>query len=687
MLGTFSRKLSELPGLPALVGEPVAYLRRARDLEGKQIHALVGWGLRPTTRKPRQLAQRYGRPFLSLEDGFLRAFGTGATHPSLSLVVDREGIYYDGTRPSSLESLLASPANLLIGPGASYRQARELIVAHGLSKYNAAPDTLPPAVHCAGKRVLIIDQTLGDASVQYGLAEPATFRMMLDCARREHPDATLFIKTHPEVSRGDKHGYLSSIHGNERCVLLREAINPIRLLECMDHVYTVTSQMGFEALLLGKPVTCMGLPWYAGWGVTDDRITCDRRQRPRSIDELFAAAYLHYTRYLDPDTLERGTIFDVIQWLLRQKTRHAAERGRNIAIGYRRWKASNVSPFLALDSQRTQFVKNAAAARRRGITPDDRLIVWGANPPQAVRELAQASGARLCRMEDGFIRSVGLGSDFIPPVALVMDDQGLYFDARQPSALEIMLNTRPFSAEDLTRARAARELIVGHQLTKYNIEPTEATGWQPGSKRVVLVPGQVEDDASITYGCADVRSNLALLKAARQACPDAFIVYKPHPDVAVRNRKGRLHRAETLRYADLIETRVSIVNCISASDEIHTMTSLSGFEGLLRGKHVVTYGTPFYAGWGLTQDTTPVPRRTRRLTLDELVAGALLHYPTYWDWTLKGYTTCEAALNHIIRQRDHLTRTHRLNTVRKTYLQRQWHKVKLWAQAGFVVRR
>jgi len=81
----------------------------------------------------------------------------------------------------------------------------------------------------------------------------------------------------------------------------------------------VTSTMGFEALLAGKPVSVFGLPWYAGWGATDDRQVCARRTRKRTVDELFAAAYFHYTRYLDPVTHQRGTIFDVIEWLVRQR--------------------------------------------------------------------------------------------------------------------------------------------------------------------------------------------------------------------------------------------------------------------------------------------------------------------------------------------------------------------------------
>ncbi len=686
-IGTFSRPIAELPGLPALLGEPVVPVRTAKQLSQQGLRGLAGWGFRPSTHKPRAIAAKHGLPFIGLEDGFLRSYGTGREHPTLSIVVDPEGIYYAAGQPSALENLLASDKDLLAGEGACYAQARDRIVSEGLSKYNLAPDLRPESFLRPGRRVLVVDQTAGDVSVERGMANAQSFATMLAAAREENPDATIYVKTHPEVSRGAKRGYLSDIASDPRTVMLRDPASPASVLRHMDRVYVVTSHMGFEALLHGVPVTCFGMPWYAGWGSTDDRLACPRRNRARSVDELFSAAYLHYSRYLNPQTHERGTIFDVIDWLSFQRRMHQASTGRTIAVGYRRWKAENVKSFLGQSHRQVHFVPHAEAANRLALTPEDRLVVWGANPSEAVASLAQRSGAKLLRMEDGFIRSVGLGSDFIPPHSLVIDRHGLYFDARQPSGLEQLLNTHEFTDTDRRRAASVRELIVKNGLTKYNIEPTTPPAWRQSGRRVVLVPGQVEDDASIKYGCPDIRDNLSLLKAARQACPDAFLVYKPHPDVMVRNRAGRVHRNDALRYADAIETQVSIVSCIEACDELHTMTSLSGFDALLRGKTVVTYGNPFYAGWGLTIDHARIARRNRQLTLDELVAGAMLHYPAYWDWTLNGFTSCEAAITQIIRQRDQLIADNRLASVRKTYLQRQLHKVRLWAKAGFALKR
>ncbi|CUI66571.1 capsular polysaccharide biosynthesis protein [Achromobacter kerstersii] len=686
-IGTFSHPISKLPGLAALIGETVVPIRSIDQVAKQSLRALTGWGFRPSTNRPRALAAKHGIPFIGLEDGFLRSYGTGRNHPTLSLVVDPEGIYYAAGQPSALETLLTSGQDLLSGAGACYAQARDRIVQQGLSKYNLAPDADPVLFTHPGPRVLIVDQTVGDGSVEYGLASAASFSAMLAAARRENPDAIIYIKTHPEVSRGTKRGFLSSVDGDSRTVMLREPTSPASVLRHMDRVYVVTSHMGFEALLHGVPVTCFGVPWYAGWGCTDDRIACPRRKRTRTVNELFAGAYLHYTRYLNPETYERGTIFDVMDWLVLQRQTHQRITGRTISIGYRRWKAENVKVFLGHPHRSVHFVPHAEAAEKLAPKQEDRLVIWGASPSHAITALAARSGATLLRMEDGFVRSIGLGSDFVPPHSLVIDARGLYFDARQPSDLEQLLNTHTFTDEDRRRARIVRDLIVSNGLTKYNIESTEEPTWHKASQRIVLVPGQVEDDASIKFGCTLTRDNLTLLEATRRACPDAFIVYKPHPDVMVRNRAGRVHREDALRYADAIETKVSIVGCIEAADELHTMTSLSGFDALLRGKRVVVHGKPFYAGWGLTEDREMLPRRDRTLTLDELVAGAVLHYPLYWDWTLNGFTTGEAAIRQLASKRNRLVSENRLASVQKTHLQRQLHKLRLWAKAGFLVTR
>ena len=252
------------------------------------------------------------------------------------------------------------------------------------------------------------------------------------------------------------------------------------------------------------------------------------------------------------------------------------------------------------------------------------LLLWGA----AEIPSGLPPNVRVVRIEDGFIRSVGLGADLVMPLSWVLDTEGIYFDSRRPSALESLLQTKHFTPGDLGRAARLRHQLVEHGICKYNL--TGQAWHRPlGSTHVVLVAGQVETDASIRWGAIDIHTNLALLQTVRQARPDAWVVYKPHPDVVAGLRSTGVNEDDAARWCNEVLPHANMAQLLTVVDEVHVMTSLTGFEALLRGVPVCCYGQPFYAGWGLTIDRHPVPRRTRQLTLDELVAGALLYYPVY----------------------------------------------------------
>lgn len=364
---------------------------------------------------------------------------------------------------------------------------------------------------------------------------------------------------------------------------------------------------------------------------------------------------------------------------------------RMIGVGFRRWKQANLAPILRSQCDALHFVPNVEAARRLAPTAGDALFWWSAAPPAGVADLAAESAVPTIRIEDGFYRSVGLGSDLIPPLSLVLDRQGIYFDPRTPSDLETILQTADFSDEELALADEARALIVRHGLTKYNLEPRAAACWPTQGRKVILVTGQVEDDASIRFGCTGVRTNLGLLQAARAEAPDAFIVYKPHPDVMSGNRKGRLALTEARHHADHIETHLSVISCIDACDEIRVMTSQAGFDALLRDKKVVTYGQPFYAGWGLTDDRAKdgaaFHRRTRRLTLNELAAGALIRYPLYWDPDAQSPDDALSVLRRLTQTRDALEQAGTLEDLRSKFWQRQARKIRTLIRSVATYRR
>ncbi|MCG8431237.1 MAG: hypothetical protein MJA29_08695, partial [Candidatus Omnitrophica bacterium] len=264
------------------------------------------------------------------------------------------------------------------------------------------------------------------------------------------------------------------------------------------------------------------------------------------------------------------------------------------------------------------------------IPPGNILLLWGSRdvPP----DLHPRN--QVIRIEDGFLRSVGLGADLVDPLSMVADGKGIYYDATRPSDLEHLLQNAEFSASLLERAAFLRTKIIDNRLSKYcvgngcwNRSEAPVSRWQ----KVILVPGQVETDASIRFGAPGIHRNIELLKAVRHAEPEAYIIYKPHPDVVAGLRNKGEREDEAQLWCDEMLVSVSMADLLAEVDEVHVMTSLTGFEALLRGKQVTCYGQPFYSGWGLTRDMMPLSRRTRRLSLDMLTAGSLILYPTYMN--------------------------------------------------------
>ncbi|QAU36148.1 beta-3-deoxy-D-manno-oct-2-ulosonic acid transferase [Janthinobacterium sp. 17J80-10] len=283
------------------------------------------------------------------------------------------------------------------------------------------------------------------------------------------------------------------------------------------------------------------------------------------------------------------------------------------------------------------------------ISPGNTLLLWGSRP----RPIGLSEGVNIVRLEDGFLRSVGLGADLIAPLSWVIDSRGIYYDPAQPSDLEHLLQSIDFENELLQRAAVLRQRIVASGLTKYNVGHG---GWRrPAAHRVVLVPGQVETDASIRCGAPAICTNLGLLQAVRTANPDAYIVYKPHPDVLAGLRASGQQEDEAHKWCDEVVTGASMDEMFAGVDEVHVMTSLTGFEALMRGKKVACYGQPFYAGWGLTLDMVPVARRMRRLSLDALVAGALILYPVYVSRSTGQFIAPEQALDELLAWREQET--------------------------------
>ena len=77
-----------------------------------------------------------------------------------------------------------------------------------------------------------------------------------------------------------------------------------------------------------------------------------QRRAPRNLLQLFAAAYLQYSRYLNPNTGEAGSLFDVIDYLATVKRKNDKLRGELYCVGMSLWKRAVAKPFFNVPSCR-----------------------------------------------------------------------------------------------------------------------------------------------------------------------------------------------------------------------------------------------------------------------------------------------------------------------------------------------
>lgn len=584
-------------------------------LPGPQDRVVV-WGRSPTAHRGEAIAKRRGVGVVRIEDAFLRSIHPGNLgEPPLGLLIDPYGVHFDSATPSSLERILSRDA---LDDHAILQRARDGMArlrALELSKYNNFDPELPPP---EPGYVLVIDQVKDDASITHGGATAATFREMLAYAQIENPGARIIIKAHPDR----RVGHFGPPDCDARTRILSEPVSPWALLDGAISVYTVSSQMGLEAIFAGHKPRVFGQPFYAGWGLTIDENPVARRERSLTRAQLFAASYILTPTWFDPCRKRLCSFEEALDHLEASVRAFREDRAGYVGLGIRLWKRRAIQQFYGR-ARPVRFAATPARAYARARSEGRRVLAWaGRAPEDAPPDLPTV------RIEDGFLRSRGLGAELVPPLSLVTDRQGIYYDPTRPSDLEDLI-ARPLTAWQEARAERLLSRIREAGLTKYNLGGDTVA--LPEGRRI-LVAGQVEDDASIRLGGGAICTNLAVLSRAREENPDAVILFKPHPDVEARLRKGYLPPQQALTYADAVLQKSNTAALLDSCDEVWTMTSLLGFEALLRGKPVTTTGAPFYAGWGLTRDLGDVPARRRaRPDLLQLVHAALIAYPRYLD--------------------------------------------------------
>ena len=632
---------------------------------------------------------------LYVATGFLPGLSVGKSQlKNFSRVFDDLGSCFNVQTPTCLEKILNNESESLFGKSSDdslHARARDCInliiqqqlslVDHDLRQLSSEQIKSTEVFSQSRdlvKRIVVFDQPEGDPLVTNAQSSATDFSAMLRAARNDHTEAEIFLKLAHDNHGNTCPGYCDLSLARELGItIIDENINTIELIQSMDAVYVANSLHGLEAMLCKKPVYCFLPSFYGGWGLTHDadHLVYARRHRPHTIESLFAGIFLIYSHYLNPVSREPCELEELLSFLLLQKQIYRSNEYHNICVGFPPWKRAYVKRALFSPNGKTKFFSSSKKAARyikdqgsnshvKGSNAPLRLVQWGEVESAGIAAVSEQTGVRVLRMEDGFVRSVGLGKYYIPPLSIVADSTGIYYNAQRASDLERFLSEKNFSETDKVRSGNIIQQLNKNRITKYNVGAMQVPADIQGAvdqfrkvnaecedARVALVVGQVADDVSVKLGGARVRTDLELLAAVRQKRPSVLLLYKPHPDVVsgnvAKNDANVLQLSEAKKLADLTVSEVDMDVCLQSVDELHCNTSLAGFEALLRGKTVYVYGKPFYAGWGLTIDDVNIERRNRVLSLNELVHGVLVDYPRYIDYETGYFITIEQALARI----------------------------------------
>lgn len=619
--GVFSRNSLAFPHLDVLLGVQTV-LGFPRNGDAHDLDFVVGWGDKPSAQRPRRFGARHAVPFLAAEDGFLRSVGSHRIKPPpLSLVLDDEGIYYRAATPSRLERLILAAPAFDAARRAAAERALARVRSEKLTKYNVLG---PPSAREGGPvRILLVDQVFGDQSIAGGLASAASFAAMVSAALAEAAAAEIAVKVHPDVLAGRATGYLLEHARRHGLALIADAGNPFDLLARVGHVFTVSSQLGFEALVAGVPVRTFGVPFYAGWGLTEDTPTeaaataaLGRRGQPRSLLEVFAAAYVAYPRYADPVRCEAIGVEQAIDRLL--EWRETLARRRSPV----RLAASPLDARLA----EAVFGGGGAAVALATAEAGDagEALRWGA--PAAPAPSAGTVRPSLVR-DDRLARAFGFdGGLHIDPRGDPFADGGALMALLASAAVTPLQQARAGAVVSLlSRTAFARIGLVAER----RIAPASGDGAAPTVAVVLAAAGE----AAAPFAAA-LPSEGDVVAAVRSERPEAaIVVLREAPRPGCDLRRAWRNTLAPPRHATRPPAR-PMAALLSRVVALHTDAAASALDALALGLPVVVHGPAIYAGWGFTRDHAPPPR-PRRLSFEVFIALAAV-VGTAWTDPVSG---------------------------------------------------
>jgi capsular polysaccharide export protein len=210
------------------------------------------------------------------------------------LCFDNKDLYFNAisNNPSDLKNILKQSTNSFFLERA--KKLQEKIIHHHITKYNTdiiTPIDVPDSKHI----IFVAGQVTHDASLVYGDLPPHIQQDydLLKQVKEDYPESYILYKPHPDTMTGNrKHG--------DKYHLCHHFYNQIEtqasVLSCIsvaNLIVTMTSQVGFDALVRRKKVKAYGSPFYKDF-------SDDIEEKPKSslsLEHLIYSALIEYPLY------------------------------------------------------------------------------------------------------------------------------------------------------------------------------------------------------------------------------------------------------------------------------------------------------------------------------------------------------------------------------------------------------
>ncbi len=312
-----------------------------------------------------------------------------------------------------------------------------------------------------------------------------------------------------------------------------------------------------------------------------------------------------------------------------------------ILWGFNPWKRNFIQAYfpehkLAFVRGARGFIRLRRLLRRFPKHKEFLFVGWGTKLPKYAERYAERHKIAVRYVEDGFLRSFHPGALHTKPWSLTIDAQAPYYTTQQSTDLQELLTRTAQKDKNDKAGEAGIALMRAGRLTKYFSLRIGDDVWTPpliDDRKIILVIGQIEDDAAILKGYARKWfgprfSNLLVVQKAIKDHPDAYVIYRPHPDTFLNGRKSR-HERKIAKMCTVVEPIVPLHSLFPHVDHVYSGTSLAAFEAALLDIPVTTLGLPFYAASPAIDHLQGPRQGFGQLSLPRLFSVVYLEYPRY----------------------------------------------------------